>query len=195
MAGEMIYWNGTAAVTNTAGSSGQACISGGTGAPTFGTLSVGGGGTGLTTLTTAYGVVCAGTTATGALQNAGAGTSGQVLVSGGASALPSYKASGLQPVPISSVVASSPYVVTDASEYFIPVNTGAARTIQLPNSPAAGAGRVFIVKDATGTASSFNISVTTPGGTVTIDGNTTYTMATDFQALQFIFDGTNYYVF
>ena len=42
--------------------------------PTYGTAVVAGGGTGLTTLTTAYGVVCAGTTATGALQNAGAGT-------------------------------------------------------------------------------------------------------------------------
>lgn len=48
------------------------------------------GGTGLTTLTTAYGVVCAGTTATGALQNAGTGTSGQILQSNGAGFLPSW---------------------------------------------------------------------------------------------------------
>lgn len=48
------------------------------------------GGTGLTTLTTAYGVVCAGTTATGSLQNAGVGTSGQYLKSNGASSLPSF---------------------------------------------------------------------------------------------------------
>jgi hypothetical protein len=48
------------------------------------------GGTGLTTLTTAYGVVCAGTTANGSLQNAGAGTSGQYLKSNGASSLPSF---------------------------------------------------------------------------------------------------------
>jgi hypothetical protein len=48
------------------------------------------GGTGLTTLTTAYGVVCAGTTANGSLQNAGAGTSGQYLKSNGASLLPSF---------------------------------------------------------------------------------------------------------
>ena len=58
--------------------------------PVFGTAVVAGGGTGLTTLTTAYGVVCAGTTATGALQNAGAGLAGQVLISNGASALPSF---------------------------------------------------------------------------------------------------------
>lgn len=92
MSGSIPYWSGTQLLPNTAGSSGQACISGGTGAPTFGTLSVTGGGTGLATLTTAYGVVCAGTTATGALQNAGAGTAGQGLVSNGASALPSFQA-------------------------------------------------------------------------------------------------------
>ena len=57
MSGSLAYYNGTRVTLNTAGSSGQAAISGGTGAPTFGTLTVSGGGTGLTTLTTAYGVV------------------------------------------------------------------------------------------------------------------------------------------
>lgn len=51
------------------------------------------GGTGLSTATTAYGVVCAGTTATGALQVLSAlGASGTVLTSNGASALPSFQA-------------------------------------------------------------------------------------------------------
>jgi hypothetical protein len=49
------------------------------------------GGTGLATLGTAYGVVCAGTTATGNLQNAGAGTAGQILTSNGAAALPIWQ--------------------------------------------------------------------------------------------------------
>src|SRR6266576_2761179 len=44
------------------------------------------GGTGLSTLTTAYGLVAAGTTATGALQNVGVGTSGYTLKSGGSAA-------------------------------------------------------------------------------------------------------------
>lgn len=52
-------------------------------------LEVAAGGTGVLT-TTAYGVLCGGTTATGAFQNAGAGGSGQILVSGGAAALPSF---------------------------------------------------------------------------------------------------------
>lgn len=49
------------------------------------------GGTGNTTFT-AYSVICAGTTATGTMQNVvGLGTAGQVLTSNGASALPSWQ--------------------------------------------------------------------------------------------------------
>lgn len=56
--------------------------------PVFGTAVVAGGGTGNTTFT-AYSVICAGTTATGAFQNvSGVGTAGQALISGGAGALP-----------------------------------------------------------------------------------------------------------
>jgi hypothetical protein len=40
---------------------------------------------------TAYSVICAGTTSTGALQNvSGVGTAGQILTSNGAAALPSW---------------------------------------------------------------------------------------------------------
>ncbi len=62
--------------------------------PTFGTAVVAGGGTGVATMTTAYAPVCAGTTATGALQVASTGlaTSGFVLTSNGSSALPSFQA-------------------------------------------------------------------------------------------------------
>lgn len=54
------------------------------------------GGSGVTTMTTAYAPVCAGTTATGALQVASTGisNSGYVLTSNGSSALPSFQASG-----------------------------------------------------------------------------------------------------
>ena len=52
------------------------------------------GGTGVATMTTAFAPVCAGVTATGALQVAdtGLGTSGYILTSNGASALPSFQA-------------------------------------------------------------------------------------------------------
>ena len=59
-----------------------------------GTLPVANGGTGATTQT-AYAVLCGGTTSTGAYQSvASVGTSGQVLTSNGAGALPTFQAAG-----------------------------------------------------------------------------------------------------
>ena len=75
------------------GSAGQPIRTDGSGTLSFGTLGVAGGGTGLTT-TTAYSVVFTGTTATGNFQaSAGPGTSGQVLTSNGAGALPTFQTS------------------------------------------------------------------------------------------------------
>lgn len=48
------------------------------------------GGTGIDT-TTAYGVLCGGTTATNPLQNPGAGTANQAFISNGAAALPTWQ--------------------------------------------------------------------------------------------------------
>lgn len=63
----------------------------GSGALKYEILPVAGGGTGVAT-TTAYGVLCGGTTSTGVLQSvSGVGTSGQVLTSSGASALPTWQ--------------------------------------------------------------------------------------------------------
>lgn len=57
-------------------------------------LTVANGGTGIAT-NTAYAVICAGTTSTGALQNvSGVGTAGQVLTSAGAGALPTWSNPG-----------------------------------------------------------------------------------------------------
>lgn len=62
--------------------------------PAYGTAVVEGGGTGGVSYT-AYSVICAGTTATGAFQNvSGLGSSGQVLVSQGAASLPAWAGAG-----------------------------------------------------------------------------------------------------
>lgn len=74
------------------GASGNFLQSTGTAWTSASTLNVSNGGTGVTTLTTAYGVLAAGTTATGALQNIGTGTSGQILKSNGPGVLPSFQA-------------------------------------------------------------------------------------------------------
>lgn len=57
--------------------------------PTFGTALPAGGGTGLSSLT-AYAIIAAGTTSTGNFQQLSAGSSGQILRSGGSSALASW---------------------------------------------------------------------------------------------------------
>lgn len=72
------------------------------------------GGTGLATLTTAYGVVCAGTTPTGSFQNAGAGLLNQAFISNGGAALPTWQSINAlkddQVAGISNVVYSTPAV-------------------------------------------------------------------------------------
>lgn len=90
-------------------------------------------------------------------------------------------------------VTTTPYVVLSTDE-FLGVNVSAVpRTIQLPNAPSTG--RVIYIKDSTGNANTNNISVTTVGGAVTIDGVTTYTMNTQYSSINVIFNGTSYEVF
>ncbi len=88
---------GTTTITKVAPSatSGVPFISQGAAAdPVFGTAVVAGGGTGNTTFT-AYSVIAAGTTATGAFQNvSGVGSSGEVLTSNGAGQLPTWQPAG-----------------------------------------------------------------------------------------------------
>lgn len=57
--------------------------------PSYTTMVVGGGGTGVTSAT-AYGVICAGTTSTGAFQVVTPGASAKILQANGASALPTW---------------------------------------------------------------------------------------------------------
>lgn len=104
------------------------------------TVGVAYGGTGIAT-TTAYSVVFTGTTATGAFQaSAGPGTSGQVLTSNGAGALPTFK------VPSSIILEnaqtiSSNYTITAGNNGLsagpVTVNTGVTVTV--------GTGQTWVV--------------------------------------------------
>ena len=77
-------------------------------------VGVGYGGTGGSSFTP-YSVICGGTTSNGALQNvSGVGTSGQVLTSNGASALPTWKNAGMYLL-ASNVLASNAASVTFSS--------------------------------------------------------------------------------
>lgn len=89
--------------------------------------------------------------------------------------------------------AMSPYVVT-ATDYFISVDaSGGAVTIELPNTTTTK--REFVIKDRLGQAATNNITVTTPGGIVTIDGSTSYTFTDNYESLEMLFNGTSYETF
>lgn len=83
-----------------------------------------------------------------------------------------------------------PYDVL-VTDYLVLVDTSVARTIRLPNAPTSG--QTFIIKDSTGTAAANNISLTTVGGVVTIDGATTQTMTANWQSLTVVFTASNNY--
>jgi hypothetical protein len=89
--------------------------------------------------------------------------------------------------------ASSPYTVL-LTDYYISCDpTAGTIIINLPNAPVQF--REFIIKDRTGQASTNNISITTVGGAVTIDGVTTYALTANFESVQLLFNGTSYEVF
>ena len=129
----VLVGEGTSAVVATsAGASGIPLIGQGAADPIFGTATVPGGGTGLTTLT-AYAVLTGGTTATGNLQQvSGLGSSGQVLTSAGASALPTW---------------SNPVVQT-AKVTLTTGNVTSLNATPIPIIAAQGAGTVIFVINA-----------------------------------------------
>jgi len=90
-------------------------------------------------------------------------------------------------------VNTTPYIVLTTDEYISVDSSGGAITIQLPN--AATLGKTFTIKDRTGSAATFNITVTTVGGAVNIDGATTFVMNTNYEAITVIGNGSSYEIF
>jgi hypothetical protein len=86
--------------------------------------------------------------------------------------------------------AASPYTVLNTDNYLGCQTSSGVITINLPNAPPAG--KILIIKDSNGSAATNNITITTVGGTVTIDGATTVTMLTNYQSINVFFDGSNY---
>ncbi len=80
-------------------------------------------------------------------------------------------------------VATTPYVVLP-TDYYLGVNTSVPRTIKMPNAPATG--RIFVVKDVTGTSAANPITVETVGGTPI------YTINSSEQAISLIWNGAAY---
>lgn len=89
--------------------------------------------------------------------------------------------------------AASPYSAL-STDYYISADTaGGAITIRLPNAPSTG--RTFVVKDQVGNAAAVNVTVTTVGGVVNIDGATSFVMNANYQSASFVFGGAAYEVF
>jgi hypothetical protein len=87
--------------------------------------------------------------------------------------------------------AASPYTVL-ISDYYISVDTsGGAVVLKFPNVPTAK--QTWVVKDRTGNASTNNISITTVGGSVTIDGQTTYKIIGNYGAVDILANATPTY--
>lgn len=86
--------------------------------------------------------------------------------------------------------ASTPYTALSTDYYISCDVTAGVITVRLPNAPTTG--RTFVIKDKVGLAATSNITITTVGGIITIDGATTFVMNTAYQSANLIFNGTNY---
>jgi hypothetical protein len=87
----------------------------------------------------------------------------------------------------SSVAVSSNVTLTNKALHT--VSTAAARSLTLP-SPSATL--YLVVKDVTGTAGTYNITINPASGT--IDGGASYVIDWNYGAVAIISDGTNYFV-
>jgi hypothetical protein len=151
--------------------------------------------------------------ATGQLTSLAVGANGSVLI-GATGANPAFalltSASGtitfttgintlnLEAAPIVNTYtsvnnAASPYTVLATDEYISVDTSGGAVTLRFPNAPVAN--RIWTVKDRLGNAATNNITVTTGGGIVDIDGAAIYTMNVNYQAINLIWNGASYEVY
>lgn len=87
----------------------------------------------------------------------------------------------------------SPYTVLTTDQYISVDSSTDVVTLELPNAPDTG--KVYVVKDSNGSSASNNITVTTVGGVVTIDGDTSYVLNNNYQAINLLFNGSSYEVF
>lgn len=90
-------------------------------------------------------------------------------------------------------VNTSPYIVLPADQYIGVDCSVASITLQFPDAPTTGT--IFVVKDFGGFAATNNIILTSVGGAIGFDGALSYTMILNYQAVNLLYDGTNYQVF
>lgn len=150
-------------------------------------LAVSSGGTGLTSAT-AYAVLTGGTTSTGAHQSvSGTGTTGQVLTSNGAGALPTWQtASGGS----SYTSITSNTTATAGTNYLCDTSSGSF-TLTLPASPSTGS--VIGILDAKGTFAIYPLAVAPNGKTIMTDSGNMYAANTGYSAF-LVYNGSDWRV-
>lgn len=89
--------------------------------------------------------------------------------------------------------AMSPYSITSTDYYLACDTSGGTITLLFPNAPTFK--RLFVVKDKSGTATVSNITITTVGGAVNIDGATSRTIASNYGSLQLLFNASTYEIY
>ena len=128
------------------------------------------------------------------VSGSGTSTAGNIYTTGSGSTL---KINNTQAQFMTNVTtvnhAASPYTVLATDNYIAVDCSAGVVTLNFPNAPTTN--RIWVVKDKTGSAATNNISITTPGGTVTIDGSTTYKLVANYTAISLLFDGTNYEIY
>ncbi len=175
----ILYASSANTVTGLATANNSILATDGSGVPSISgtlpfTLPVTSGGTGVTTMTTAYAPVAAGTTATGALQvcSTGLSTSGFVLTSTGASSLPTFQAlpaGGVSWANISgttqTAVINTGYVIGNASQTTVtlPVTAALGSIVAIQGKGAAG----WILAAGTGQTIQVGQTASTTAGSVT----------------------------
>lgn len=87
-------------------------------------------------------------------------------------------------------VNTTPYTVLTTDQYISVDCSGGAITVNLPLVLVVG--KTFTIKDRTGNANTFNITVTTVGGGINIDGAATYTMNTQYASINIIANASTY---
>ncbi|HZV13329.1 MAG TPA: hypothetical protein VFA55_08940, partial [Candidatus Kapabacteria bacterium] len=102
-------------------------------------------------------------------------------------------AGGITIAASSRTAVSAAYTAT-ASDYILGVTAGGV-TINLPSAASVTAGKMYIIKDESGSAATSNITIT-PSGTETIDGaGGNATISTNYGVLKIYSDGTNWFTF
>jgi len=89
------------------------------------------------------------------------------------------------------LVTSNPYVVQSTDEY-IGINVATPTTVYLPAIAGIQQGLYVTIKDESGNAKTNNITLS--GAGVTVDGQATYLLNYNYEAVSLIYNGTNWFI-